>query len=197
MFLQTHTYLHVQMYRSISHGTISVMKTNFLCTDCKLLRILWFVVVVVHLFDQLLTRDCIVCSILNSLIIVSHLFICFRLIFSFNYVDTFSVESIVCQEDLIYTLQDNQSEYSQSEAGASQIQGPAGRTMGARTTSRISNQSSHSKNKRSSISSLPASLLNLGEVNREKKKQKELVAVVIATVCIFSSEFGHCQLLKP
>ncbi|XP_076457719.1 uncharacterized protein LOC143291635 isoform X3 [Babylonia areolata] len=59
--------------------------------------------------------------------------------------------------------QDNQSEYSQSEAGASQNQGPAGRQMGTRTTSRISNQSSHSKNKRSSISSLPASLLNLGE----------------------------------
>ncbi|KAK7479591.1 hypothetical protein BaRGS_00029140 [Batillaria attramentaria] len=59
--------------------------------------------------------------------------------------------------------QDNQSEYSQSEAGASQQQGPTVRPPGTRTTSRISNQSSHSKNKRSSISSLPASLLNLGE----------------------------------
>ena len=120
------------------------------------------------------------------------------------------------QEDLICMLQDNQSEYSQSEAGASQIQGPAGRTMGARTTSRISNQSSHSKNKRSSISSLPASLLNLGEVNREKKKKEKgisscsynnslyfqsrvwllSVVEVITAVCIFSPEFGYCQLLK-
>ena len=65
---------------------------------------------------------------------------------------------------LFFLPQDNQSEYSQSETGASQMQGPVSRPPGTRTTSRISNQSSHSKNKRSSISSLPASLLNLGEV---------------------------------
>ncbi|XP_070202269.1 uncharacterized protein [Littorina saxatilis] len=64
------------------------------------------------------------------------------------------------------TMQDNQSEYSPSEAGMSQSQGPTARPpAGTRTTSRISNQSSHSKNKRSSISSLPASMLNLGEDN--------------------------------
>ncbi|GFO25145.1 dynein beta chain, ciliary-like, partial [Plakobranchus ocellatus] len=56
--------------------------------------------------------------------------------------------------------QDNQSEYSQSEVG-----GPVSTaaSRNARTVSRVSNQSSHSKNKRSSISSLPASLMNLGE----------------------------------
>ncbi|GFS27875.1 dynein beta chain, flagellar outer arm [Elysia marginata] len=57
--------------------------------------------------------------------------------------------------------QDNQSEYSQSEV-AGPVSTAASRN--ARTVSRVSNQSSHSKNKRSSISSLPASLMNLGEV---------------------------------
>jgi dynein heavy chain len=59
---------------------------------------------------------------------------------------------------------ENQSEYS--EAGNSVAQGPVSKAPGGtRTTSRISNQSSLSRNKRSSISSLPASLLNLGEVS--------------------------------
>lgn len=54
----------------------------------------------------------------------------------------------------------------QSESDHSQQHGqpPGASRSQARTGSRISNQSSHSKNKRSSIASLPASLLNLGEV---------------------------------
>jgi len=61
--------------------------------------------------------------------------------------------------------QDNQSEISQSEAdGAGGHKAGPSRSQ-ARTTSRVSNQSSHSKNKRSSIASLPASLLNLGDVS--------------------------------
>ncbi|KAL5020323.1 hypothetical protein ScPMuIL_003215 [Solemya velum] len=58
---------------------------------------------------------------------------------------------------------DNQSEYSQSETGASQHQGMQPSRSQVRTTSRVSKSSSHSKNKRSSLASLPASLLNLGE----------------------------------
>ncbi|KAL3885754.1 hypothetical protein ACJMK2_025795 [Sinanodonta woodiana] len=63
----------------------------------------------------------------------------------------------------IEVTQDNQSEMSQSEGGNSQVPVTGQNRNQARTTSRISNQSSLSKNKRSSIASLPASLLNLGE----------------------------------
>ncbi|XP_069115919.1 uncharacterized protein [Argopecten irradians] len=62
-----------------------------------------------------------------------------------------------------FSSQDAHSE-SQSEGGQSLQHVAIPSRSQARTTSRISNQSSHSKNKRSSIASLPASLLNLGEV---------------------------------
>ncbi|XP_071095883.1 uncharacterized protein [Haliotis cracherodii] len=60
---------------------------------------------------------------------------------------------------------DNQSEYGQSDAGQTQQLLPGNSQPSrsqARTTSRISNQSSHSR-KRNSVCSLPASLLNMGE----------------------------------
>ncbi|XP_052258855.1 uncharacterized protein LOC127863384 isoform X2 [Dreissena polymorpha] len=60
------------------------------------------------------------------------------------------------------TVHDNQSEVSQSEAEGQGHRAAPSRSQ-ARTTSRVSNQSSHSKNKRSSMASLPASLLNLGD----------------------------------
>jgi|JYMV01.1.fsa_nt_gi hypothetical protein len=60
------------------------------------------------------------------------------------------------------TLQDQQSE-PPSEGGSQPPQIITSRSQ-ARTTSRISNQSSTGKNKRSSIASLPSSLLNLGQV---------------------------------
>ncbi|XP_053409232.1 uncharacterized protein LOC123561373 isoform X4 [Mercenaria mercenaria] len=62
------------------------------------------------------------------------------------------------------TVHDNQSEISQSETGdQNQPHKPGPSRSQVRTTSRVSNQSSHSKNKRSSIASLPASLLNLAD----------------------------------
>nr|XP_022320176.1 dynein beta chain, flagellar outer arm-like isoform X6 [Crassostrea virginica] len=66
--------------------------------------------------------------------------------------------------DVAPTNQDQQSESDHSQQHGQGGQLPAGSRSQARTGSRISNQSSHSKNKRSSIASLPASLLNLGEV---------------------------------
>lgn len=61
------------------------------------------------------------------------------------------------------SLKDQHSE-SQSEGGSQPPQAVPSRSQ-ARTTSRISNQSSTGKNKRSSIASLPSSLLNLGQVS--------------------------------
>ena len=70
-------------------------------------------------------------------------------------------------------IQDAQSEVSQSEAGSAL---PAGRGQ-LLTTGRMSNQSTHSRLKRSSISSLPQSLINLGEV---RLTEHTLVVVVVA-----------------
>lgn len=64
-------------------------------------------------------------------------------------------------EFLGFYFKDQQSESDHSQQHG---QPPGASRSQARTGSRISNQSSHSKNKRSSIASLPASLLNLGEV---------------------------------
>ncbi|XP_056010102.1 uncharacterized protein LOC125667097 [Ostrea edulis] len=65
--------------------------------------------------------------------------------------------------DVAPTNQDQQSESDHSQQQGQGGLPPAASRSQARTGSRISNQSSHSKNKRSSIASLPASLLNLGE----------------------------------
>ena len=72
-----------------------------------------------------------------------------------------------------HILQDTQSEVSQSDPGDQSHPLRPTRSQ-ARTTSRVSNQSSHSKNKRSSVASLPPSLLNLGEVNMTVYLESEL-----------------------
>ncbi|KAK6172547.1 hypothetical protein SNE40_016179 [Patella caerulea] len=76
------------------------------------------------------------------------------------------------------TIQDNQSEV------ASEVGGTQPSRSQVRATSRVSNQSSHSRLKRTSIASLPASLLNLGEDTGS-------IQLLLGTDPIFEELEGH------